>query len=430
MPGLSVGAGTGAPEAIVTAPKIVTDATGVRWVDTDTPERQTRWNARDLLGATFDEPRYAVEGMFPEGLSFVAGAPKLGKSWMALGLAVAVASGGRALGAVPVERGEALYLALEDSPRRLQTRLRMVLDGAEAPSGLELVTEWPRLDDGGVEALDAWLDEHLDPRLVLIDVWPRIRPRTDKRTDHYQADYDGAAALQNLAIRRGVAVVALFHTRKAEAGDFVETVQGTFGTAAAADTIVVVKRARGQADATLFVTGRDVEERELALRFAPEAGTWALLGDASEYALGETRHQLLEAVRAHGSLTPKEAAEVTGIDHAHVKVALWRMAKDGQLAAEKGRYSSEDTVTPVTALPVEGQGGDRVTAVTPPQGDDRGPLDGQPSVLSDRARDVVRRELEHRGGDAPRSWLQRVVERETGEEYGFDAITAAVEDLR
>ena len=43
----------------------------------------------------------------------------------------------------------------------------------------------------------------------------------------------------------------------------------------------------------------------MALRFAPAAGTWELLGDAAEYGLGETRKEILEAVRAHGTLTPK-----------------------------------------------------------------------------------------------------------------------------
>jgi hypothetical protein len=310
--------------------------------------RRTSWTGAELLADEFPEPRFAVDRLLPEGLAFMCGAPKLGKSWMALGLAIAVAAGGRALGSIPVEPGEALYLALEDSPRRLQSRLRSLLGSDEAPEGLHLETAWPRLDEGGTDRLDRWLDEHPDARAVLIDVWPRIRPRVTKRTDYYQADYDAAAPLQGLAISRGIAVVALFHTRKAEAEDFVETVQGTFGTAAAADTIVVVKRSRGQADATLYVTGRDVEERELALRFSPGAGTWALLGDAADYTLGETRRELLEAVKAHGVLTPKQAAEVTEVSHDLARQTMRRMAQDGQLEASEGRYSLRTPVTAVT----------------------------------------------------------------------------------
>jgi Bifunctional DNA primase/polymerase, N-terminal/AAA domain/Primase C terminal 1 (PriCT-1) len=251
--------------------------------------RRTSWTATDLLSADLPEPRYAIDGLFPEGLAFMAGAPKLGKSWMGLGLAIAVASGGNALSSIRVERGDVLYLALEDNARRLQDRLRLLLNGSPAPEGLHLELEWPRLDSGGAERLVEWLGAHPTARLVLIDVYPRLRPQTGSNRDRYQTDYASAALLQAIAVGHAVAVVALYHTRKAEASDFVETVQGTFGTAGAADTIVVVKRARGEADATLHITGRDVEERELALRFAAEVGTWELLGDAEEHDLSKTR---------------------------------------------------------------------------------------------------------------------------------------------
>ena len=132
-------------------------------------------------------------------------------------------------------------------------------------------------------------------------------------------------------------------------------VQGTFGTAAAADTIVVVKRARGEADATLYITGRDVVEQELALRFAPEAGAWELLGDAAEYGLGKTRKQILEAVRAHGALTPKQVSELTDVEHELAKKTMQRMFLDGQLAAKGGRY------TAVPAVPESPEEGSSVT---------------------------------------------------------------------
>jgi hypothetical protein len=349
--------------------RVITDGSGAKWLDTgngwrpldgqrdaavdDQPSNgfhRTSWTASDLLSTEFPEPRFAVDGLLPEGLAFMCGAPKLGKSWLALGLSIAIAAGGRALGQIPVERGEALYLALEDSPRRLQSRLRTLLASDAAPEGLHLETEWPRLDEGGTDNLGAWLDDHAETRMVLIDVWPRIRPRV-KGSDYFTADYDAAAPLQGLAIARGIPIVALYHTRKAEASDFIETIQGTFGTAAAADTLLVVKRSRGQADAVLHVTGRDVEERELALRFAAEAGTWTLLGDAAEYNLGETRRKVLEAVRTHGSLTPKRLSEVAdGISDENARQTMRRMAMDGQLVGDQGAYRlpPESPVTGVT----------------------------------------------------------------------------------
>jgi hypothetical protein len=312
-----------------------------------TRARQTSWTAAELLAADLPDPRWAVEGLFPEGLAFMCGAPKLGKSWFALALGIALAAGGWALGKIEVERGEVLYLALEDNARRLQSRLRLLLGEQAAPDGLHIETAWERFDEGGLERLSGWLDDHPAARLVIVDVWTRVRPFSRDNGNRYQADYEAAASLQAVAIKYGVAILALYHTRKAESSDFVETVQGTFGTAAAADTIVVVKRSRGEADATLFVTGRDVVETELALRFAAETGAWDLLGDAAEYGLGKTRKAILDTLEAHGPLSPKRVSELTAdVSHDLAKKTMQRMFADGQLTAAEGIY------TPVPAVPV------------------------------------------------------------------------------
>jgi AAA domain len=322
-------------------------------IETSSSARRTSWTAKDLLEVELPEARCAVDGLITEGLTFECGAPKIGKSWLGLGLGIAVASGGYAFGKIKVEKGEVLYLALEDNPRRLQTRLRMLLGEDSPPDGLYIETEWERLDQGGLERLEAWLEGHPTTRLVVIDVWTRVRPFTQNNSDRYQSDYEAASAVQALGVRHGVALVALYHTRKAESSDFVETVQGTFGTAGAADTIIVIKRSRGQADATLYVTGRDIEERELALQFTPDTGTWSLLGDAAEYGLAQTRKEVRDLVEAHGELTPKKVSELSSITWENAKVTMWRMANDGQLTATDGTYSIplQTPVTAVTALP-------------------------------------------------------------------------------
>ncbi len=104
-------------------------------------------------------------------------------------------------------------------------------------------------------------------------MWARIRPYSSDQANRYDADYEAAGILQAVATNYGIAIIAIHHTRKAEASDSVETVTGTFGTAGAADTIMVVKRTLGEGDATLCVTGRDVVEQELALRFEPDSGS-------------------------------------------------------------------------------------------------------------------------------------------------------------
>jgi hypothetical protein len=144
---------------------------------------RTSWTARELMAATFPAARFAVPDLIPDGLTFFAGAPKLGKSWMALGLGIAIASGGRALGTIDVEGAAVLYLALEDSPRRLQERLALVLADEEPPGGLTFETAWPRMGNGGSETIEAWIGEHPDARLVVVDVLTRIRaPEVRRQT--------------------------------------------------------------------------------------------------------------------------------------------------------------------------------------------------------------------------------------------------------
>ncbi len=93
------------------------------------------FTARDLMAHEPPPVRWAVPGLAPEGVTLLAGKAKMGKSWLVLALCIATAAGGAALGKVPVERGQALYLALEDNPRRLYNRLGKLLGGGEPPMG-------------------------------------------------------------------------------------------------------------------------------------------------------------------------------------------------------------------------------------------------------------------------------------------------------
>lgn len=303
-------------------------------------DRRTSFNAVDLMATEFPPPRWAIPGLLAEGLTICAGAPKLGKSWMVLNIAVAVASGGHALGKVPVDPGEVLYLALEDSPRRLQERLKMSLKGAAVPERLHFETEWLPLKDGGAEDLDAWLSRHPDCRLVVIDVLARVRTAAGEKSDRYQTDYMSVEPLKILADRHQTAILCVHHTRKQTAEDFLESVSGTNGLSGAADTTMVLKRSRTAVDAELYITGRDVEEQKLALSFSPEVGTWTLQGDARQWAVSKTRRDIIEAIETAGMpLTPKEISELCEPTHDVVRQLVRKMADEGQLdALGEGRY--------------------------------------------------------------------------------------------
>jgi hypothetical protein len=292
------------------------------------------FSAADLLSMELPEPRWAVESIVPEGLSVLAGKPKLGKSWLAMDLALAVAWGGVALGSTKVEAGGVLFLALEDTRRRLQSRLKKLLSrtDATAPTPLTLATAWPRQDDGGLLALIEFLGTHSGTRLLVVDTWAKFRPRKIRGKDSYEEDYDHAGPVKALADRFGVSILILHHCRKLDASDPIDSVSGTLGLTGCADAVLVLKRDRGRHDVVLFLSGRDLEEQELALQWDPAYCRWSIAGQAEEYRMSQERAQVVELLRKSGkAMTPAEAAPLLGKPLGTVKSLFWHMAQDGHL---------------------------------------------------------------------------------------------------
>ena len=79
--------------------------------------------ARELQTKQFEPVRIILPDLIPEGITILAGKPKIGKSWLALDVCVAVADRLFVLGDKQPVQGDVLYLALEDSQRRLKTRM-------------------------------------------------------------------------------------------------------------------------------------------------------------------------------------------------------------------------------------------------------------------------------------------------------------------
>jgi hypothetical protein len=296
-------------------------------------------SGKELEALDFPEPVWIILNILVEGYILLAGRPKLGKSWLALCLAVAVAMGGCALGRgeLRAAQGKVLYLALEDRLRRIKNRLRKILGGTPFPENLLIAETWNRLDKGGLDDLKEFLKAHDDCRLVVIDTLAKVRPPRGKNADPYEFDMLVGGALQSLANQFRVSILVVHHTRKSEADDPLDTVSGTTGITGAADAVMILKRGRGQADGTLSLAGRDISEQELALKFRPEEGAWELMGDAAEYAKSQERLEIIKILREHGPKTPKEIAEALGKKQNNTRALMWKMAKDQEIKALDGK---------------------------------------------------------------------------------------------
>jgi hypothetical protein len=313
-------------------------------------------NAAVLQRRTFTEPRWAVPHLLPEGVSVLAGAPKLGKSWLALDVALSVPLGGMALGKLKVEPGLCLYLALEDTDRRLQQRLDTLMPNGDAPEGLHIATTWPTLPEGGMAHLRQWLTDHPDARLVVIDTLAKIRGPVFGMQNQYAADYEAISQIKKISDEFGIAFLVIHHTRKMAAEDPLDMVSGTNGITGAADTILVLRREIGRHDATLYVRGRDVAEADHALAFDPVSCAWTFLGDADTYRMSQERADIVKLLAdAPEPLRPKEIAEALGKNGGAVRRLLSSMTKAGTIVGLGGSY----TLPPNTAQPI--------LETTPPQ---------------------------------------------------------------
>ena len=292
----------------------------------------------DLLYKKFDPIKWIVPDMLTDGLYLLAGKSKMGKSWLLFGLGLAVASGGVALGTKRVERGDVLYLALEDSERRLQDRLHTILPpGLAIPVNFEYATTWPKMGADGLAALEGWIDTHPQARLIIVDTWAKVKPESRKK-NAYDADYDVITPLWHLANTRHVCILLTLHLRKASASDPLDEINATTGIAGAADGTLILKRERGRADAAMFGTGREISEFDAALSF--NGGIWSLLGNAEEYRMSQERKAIMTLLReiAPAGMKPKEMAAAMGKNYNTLKVLLRKMEADEEVRSVDGTY--------------------------------------------------------------------------------------------
>lgn len=293
------------------------------------------FTARELQKMEFPPIRYAVKGYIAEGLTILAGKPKIGKSWMALDFAMAIAEGNVALGSISCERGAVLYCALEDNQRRLQRRMRQRYgDESRWPQSFYLTLDLPRLNEGGIEVLEKWIHAY-NPSLIIIDTFVAVRPRNN-RANGYEADYESLAPLQELAGEKGISIIVVHHLRKMAGEDPLDMISGTTGLTGAVDAVLVLHR--GSKGVTLYGRGRDVEEIEMAVEF--NNGAWRILGEASKIHRSEERDAIINVLsEARKPLSPKAIADALNAEPNNIKQLLFKMSHDGEVhKKERGKY--------------------------------------------------------------------------------------------
>ena len=230
----------------------------------ETNELKT-YTMQELYKQPIEPVEYLVEGLLAPGLYILGGSPKVGKSWMALQLCLAVC-GGKAFLGRKTQRSEVLYLALEDGPQRLHSRALRLTD--TAPDGLHLCHRAATIGQGLEQQIEAQLAEYPHIRLVVLDTLQKVRYVSGSGVS-YSSDYEDAGALKAMADRNGICLLVVHHLRKMADYDPFNRLSGTNGLAGAADcTLILMRNKRQDGTATLYATGRDIEDVEEELEFS------------------------------------------------------------------------------------------------------------------------------------------------------------------
>ena len=310
----------------------------------------------DIASESYVAPTPVVRELVYPGAWLLVGRPKIGKSWLLLQLALAVAEGGTFLGFYCAQ-GEVLFIASEDDARRIKARLE-ALGVAHAPPGCHILnrSNLPGVakefsDDMSFENwLLLWLKSHPAVKLVVIDTEVTVRQiwtgecqsGTAKITE---TDYKATREFDEIALKRQVAIVLVNHTGKlrgGKTGDLHELINRSMTAVAGASGSIVIADPPGtdpldpgQRLRVLGVRGRDLDH-DVMLAVHQEKDMPYFLSDGifREVAQTNAEHHVLEALKElmaqlgeEDFATSTDVAAAAGMSVSTVRWHLCRMAQ-------------------------------------------------------------------------------------------------------
>ena len=279
---------------------------------------------KDLLTKQFPPENWLIDGLITTGLTVLTGTSKIGKSWAALQLVTALDQGGYFLGQLKAEKCDCLYLALEDTEKRIQKRLKK--QGITSFNGSRLEVKRRTVGE-----LRNFLKENPQYQVIVIDTFQKMMGLDD--LNDYAKTVNGMSALKAIADDLNRAVIVIHHNRKSSENDtdFMESALGSTGINATADCTLTMKRKRGVETATLNATGRDIEDKTFTLAWDKEICSWSIT-DQTELApsVPEAQREILDLLESEDRhWTTGEIAEKLGKNKPAISNLLKRLQETG-----------------------------------------------------------------------------------------------------
>ena len=266
-------------------------------------ERYDTITGSELQKLELPPVEFLVDEILPLGLALLGAPPKSCKSYMCLQMCLAICTGHDFMG-FKTKPHACLYLDLESTRRRPKLRLNQILQGMEAPENLYIVTRSGPMGKGFEDELRRTVSEHPEIKLVIVDVFKKIRPSAKRGADPYERDYEDFGAIKALADELQLAILLVTHTTKMKHPDdpFNELV-GSAGTMGSVDVAMVIKKDTRDAEtAKLYVSGKDLRDQCYEIRYDKQRYIWEKLGTSQEVEAQRLREEynsdrVIQAIR-------------------------------------------------------------------------------------------------------------------------------------
>ncbi|EKD99365.1 MAG: hypothetical protein ACD_22C00283G0006 [uncultured bacterium] len=236
-----------------------------------------------LLGENLPDIKHIIKNIITEqGVYILAGASKSGKSWFGIDLSIQVSNGHDFMGRSTLKT-KTLYIDLESSKNSLQSRIKKIIGDRKVslPNWLGL-QEFKAIDQGFQEDITHLIKKN-NVKLVVIDVFVKVKSKQKGNMDKYDKDYYDFGVIKALAKELNVCFLLVLHTRKMkDEDDMFNEILGSSGTMGCVDGSMILKRKRGETGARLLTTGRDIRELDLSMNFNEKTLRWDYLGDTAD----------------------------------------------------------------------------------------------------------------------------------------------------
>jgi len=288
--------------------------------------RKPIYTAAELMKLELPPPQWLIEGLLPEGLTVLSGAPKIGKSWLSLQIALSITTASPLFGRAPASEKSVLLLALEDNERRLQERISKC--GLTPSENFCLTTEW----QDGVSGLKQFLLDNRNIKLCIIDTLAVFLPSQDaKGRNAYDADVTRMRELHNLRRDTGTSLLMIHHDKQGEDSDWASKMNGSSGVIGTADTLIRLSvQKRGSKQAKLQVTGRDVADLELNLKLDDTTMSWQIYKEQDDRQLTALQNDVLQLVPlTPASIRSREIANKLAKEQSQISDILKKLTNRG-----------------------------------------------------------------------------------------------------